>query len=161
MNENESDPYRPPKSVLIKNEPTITAIFSPHLENMGDDDIVKLNKSSSDINYIGVGSILFAFGMLIFLYQGYVDTSTISTWQLFVFLYFCISTYACFARPHWGDIVGVISSVIFLFSFPIGTMFGILGLRAITKNKQLFGKDRITDAELSDAAARIERKRNP
>jgi hypothetical protein len=154
---NQHNPYQTPVSDVSLNEANVKKIDLSHFDNMDNDEIKKLNKNSSDINYIGVGSILFAISSILNIYHE-ISVATMNLgFPIVAFLYFSISTYACFARPDWGKAVSLLSSSIFLLAFPIGTIFGVLGIRAIQRSPRLFGKDRITDTEVSEAAARIER----
>ncbi len=54
-------------------------------------------------------------------------------------------------RTTWGRIAGIIVSCIALVGFPIGTIFGILGLFAFIGAPRLFGPSRVTHAQLKKA----------
>lgn len=126
-----------------------------HLSN---EEIKKLNKYSSDINYIGIGSIFFAFAALTPFVSGGESTYKEMVVGGVAFLYAIISTYGCFARPSWGALTGFLTAFLMLLLFPIGTIFGALGLRALSNGQLLFGDGRITNNELGEAVVEIEKQ---
>jgi hypothetical protein len=58
------------------------------------------------------------------------------------------ASYACFARPGWGRVLGIILNAIALLGFPIGTLIGILGLIAFVGGEKLFGDGKYLHADL-------------
>lgn len=58
-------------------------------------------------------------------------------------------TYASFARPAWGRVLGIILNGIGLLGFPIGTLIGALGLIAYIGGEKLFGDKKYLHADLN------------
>lgn len=56
-----------------------------------------------------------------------------------LYLVACVTSYT---RPSWGRWLGIGVATLSLFSFPIGTIIGILALIAYIQGARLFGPDR-------------------
>lgn len=82
----------------------------------------------------------------------YTATATPGTLALVMFPTFAVL--AAFAAvgiwlfQNWSRILSMILCVILLLAFPIGTIFGILGLSALWGSKRLFGPNRLSQKQL-------------
>lgn len=141
----------------VKSMPEATSTSILDLQEMSNDEVKRLNKHSSDINYVGIGSILLGLGGLALALSNDVNAGEMRPFGVFCILWGVVSAYACFARPRWGAATAFLTSLLLLFAFPIGTIFGILGIRAVANGQPLFGDSRITDTALTEAAGQIDR----
>jgi hypothetical protein len=158
MNRESENPYQSPKTDVSPDEAEKANGHGSPLDDINDEDIKKLNKFSSDINILGTVSVLGALGGAFYITDNFTETATYPVWAVLIFLLFCASSYACFARPAWGRGVGFLVSLILLFGFPIGTIIGFIGIKATLNSERLFGHERITNNELGEAVALIERQ---
>ena len=131
------------------------------LAGMEDDEIKKLNRYSSDLNIIGGLSLFSAVGMVLTLMPGMEEMrgdeiSVVGVAVIAVIL--SANAYACLIRPRWGSVVCGFFSMILLLGIPIGTILGVLGIRAAANGEKLFGVDRIKGHQLGEAIAKIERQ---
>ena len=67
----------------------------------------------------------------------------------------CVSS---FTRPVWGRWLGMVLCVLSLFSFPLGTLIGIIGIIAYAQGGRLFGPERLMHKDL--AAVYKQRKKD-
>lgn len=105
---------------------------------------------------LGTVSVLIALVLTGPIYKGVMELTEIPIWPVAGFPLFSANAYACFARPTWGRGLGIISSLILLPGIPIGRVIGYIGIKATTDGSLLYGKERVTVNELSEAIARIE-----
>ena len=59
-------------------------------------------------------------------------------------LLFTLTIIGTVQSKNWGRVLGIITSVLLLFVFPIGTLFGLVGLISFAKAKPIFTSDSIT-----------------
>ena len=64
---------------------------------------------------------------------------------------YLVASIGIYIRSIWGRIAGIIVSVLALMNFPLGTIFGVVGLFAFGFSSVLFGHNRIKHAELKKA----------
>jgi hypothetical protein len=116
-------------------------------------DLRKLYLASVNVRALGVLYGLGAFGAIvaaIFFFVGTIGTSNggaapgilaavVAVFGL-IYVAACVSSYT---RPTWGRWLGIVVCVLGLFSFPLGTLIGIMGLIAYAQGGKLFGPDRL------------------
>jgi len=151
------NPYQTPESDVSIVRSNDNSANNSRLYEMNDDELKKLNKFSSDINILGTASVLIVLGSTSLIYKGIAIDNEIPIWLIVGFLLFSTNAYACFMRPSWGRVVGIISSLLLLPGIPIGTVIGYIGIKATTDGTLLYGEERILASELGEAIARIER----
>lgn len=76
----------------------------------------------------------------------YLNTAFISLCVLF-----SLTIYGSLKSKNWGRVLGIITSIMLLFVFPIGTLFGLIGLISFAKAKPIFISDSITYADIKHA----------
>lgn len=106
-----------------------------------------LRNHSRTIRTLGALWIVAAIVLILSTMTGGLESKVIAA--VIGFLCFvAASIYACYARPIWGRAVGIVFCCGILFGFPIGTIFGILGLIAFIQGRQLFGPERFLGKDL-------------
>ncbi len=132
---------------------------SAALQKLDIDQLVRFHKQSSH---------LYGFAMLALLGAGlgivlpFLPNHEISLDGLTIGLtgFFLVVAIGLIRRTEWGRIVGSLFTAILLVGFPIGTLIGIVGLRATLKAPELFGNARLTHKGLTRAlkAAKAKQK---
>ncbi len=65
-----------------------------------------------------------------------------------------VAAVGSFLFKMWSRIFSMILCVLLLIAFPIGTIFGILGLLVLWGSKRLFGPNRISQSQLKEELER-------
>lgn len=126
-------------------------------DGLSDSEVRRLNKFSSDINYVGIGSILLAISAGVAFFDGVDGREFNKLGMAFFSMFYALSAYSCFKRPAWGRLIGFFAAFSLIFAFPLGTFFGVVGSRALINGDRLFGNNRITNGELGELIVAIER----
>ncbi len=126
-------------------------------------DVKELWNYSRTLRSIGalfaLGAIIFGFAAAAIISE--VDSSDKGGMALFaaLFVYQTVGVYVMYKRPLWGRIVGMVICSVMLIGFPVGTLIGVLGLRAVIKGKALFGDDRLIHKDLKKLFKDMKRDR--
>ena len=143
----EENPYTPPVA-----DPSI-APQRQSLPEMDTPSLKVLRNDSHTIRALGALSVLAAIvGPMIILFAPQEESPGLAyAIGGGFFLFFGLVSYCSWWRPSWGRIPGILYCALALFSFPIGTIIGILGIISYARGGPLFGPDRyphsVLDAE--------------
>jgi len=142
-------PYQAPKSELEK-EDTRSILGKISALEIKDTYVY-----SNRLQYLGV--LFFIFGLILlvpFIVKANECISStncqpVNLVAMLLFSFFFLSSgYFCFKRSLVGKYTIAALCIPILFMFPIGTIAGFIGLRAIYKSPVLFGENKVTHNEL-------------
>jgi len=90
--------------------------------------------------YFGLALVLsiFSFGPMVA--QGMITLAGFLRY-LILLSFLGATAYSFVVRPTWGRVFGYVSMSLALLVYPLGTLFGLLGILALVRGGDLFGKD--------------------
>ena len=90
--------------------------------------------------YFGLVLVLFIFSFGPMVEHGRITVAGFLRY-LILLSFFGVTAYSFVARPKWGRVFGYVSMSLALLVYPLGTLFGLLGIFALVGGGCLFGKD--------------------
>jgi len=127
---------------------------APQPEGSGHEDFLaqldrkslrRLRRSSHSLLTLGGLYIVLAVILFLFSFLDNLDRMNLASFLRYaIFLSFLAATaYSFLARPRWGRVFGYISMGLALLLYPVGTLFGLLGILALIQGGALFGSKRV------------------
>ncbi|HLA34795.1 MAG TPA: hypothetical protein VJ001_08010 [Rhodocyclaceae bacterium] len=146
-----SNPFVAPKAKVGDSE------LSENLMGYTPKEIKKLYYRSCNVTGIAVLLVLGVVGLAGVMLGGEMANKMPLPVLLTFLVFFCVAAVGAFMRTSWGRVCGIISCCFMLFSIPLGTIVGIIGLFAFINAKVLFGTDRVTHKEIKFAFKELKR----
>jgi hypothetical protein len=127
------------------------------------EEVQKLYNTSRNVSTIG-GICAFFAVMYLLMFLLFVSVFESSQEELGAMallfgamILFSMSAIGLFKRTNWGRTLGIISCVLLLLVFPIGTIIGIVGIRALSSAPGLFGGNTLTHDEIKNEFNKLKR----
>ncbi|MCP5537583.1 MAG: hypothetical protein H7A51_15290 [Akkermansiaceae bacterium] len=134
----ENNPYATPQSDI-----SVTGDRAS-FHDLDTKALKKLRNNSHTIRALGgvnILVILVSASLLSLLSSHYLDQLSVGI-AIAAIILGLLSAYALWWRPAGGRVIGILSCILMLASFPIGTLIGILGIISLSQSGILFGPDK-------------------